>query len=159
MKTSASTGTRTRREHVNVEDDDGYTFQEDSHVNLSNDPTKTCMKERRKTGIWSEDDRKLLRNLVQEYEQRKVSIEWTNVGQRLNRSKADCWRRYYRFDNPKIKKGPFTPEEDFQLRMLVKRFGVGRWALLARAWNNGRTDEMCRFRWNKLNKLDKQKNQ
>lgn len=48
--------------------------------------------------------------------------------------------------NPNIRRDKWTPEEDAKLIELVKTFGVGRWAEIARNCD-GRTDQQCMGRW------------
>jgi hypothetical protein len=48
--------------------------------------------------------------------------------------------------NPNIRRDKWTAEEDAKLIELVKTFGVGRWAEIARNCD-GRTDQQCMGRW------------
>lgn len=48
--------------------------------------------------------------------------------------------------NPDIKRDKWEPEEDALLLELVKAYGVGRWAEIARQID-GRTDQQCMGRW------------
>jgi myb proto-oncogene protein len=48
--------------------------------------------------------------------------------------------------NPNIRRDKWTEEEDAKLIELVKTFGVGRWAEIARNCD-GRTDQQCMGRW------------
>ncbi|KAF9287012.1 hypothetical protein BGZ68_002337 [Mortierella alpina] len=52
---------------------------------------------------------------------------------------------------PRSIKGPWTPEEDRQLRMLVKELGAEKWVLIASRLGS-RTGKQCRERWH--NHLD-----
>jgi hypothetical protein len=48
--------------------------------------------------------------------------------------------------NPNIRRDKWTDEEDSQLVDLVKTFGIGKWAEIARHMV-GRTDQQCMGRW------------
>jgi myb proto-oncogene protein len=48
--------------------------------------------------------------------------------------------------NPNIRRDKWTSDEDAKLIELVKTFGVGRWAEIARNCD-GRTDQQCMGRW------------
>jgi myb proto-oncogene protein len=48
--------------------------------------------------------------------------------------------------NPNIRRDKWTAEEDAKLMELVKTFGIGRWAEIARNCE-GRTDQQCMGRW------------
>ncbi|KAF6262542.1 Homeodomain-like protein [Scenedesmus sp. NREL 46B-D3] len=48
--------------------------------------------------------------------------------------------------NPNIRRDKWTDDEDAKLIELVKTFGVGRWAEIARNCD-GRTDQQCMGRW------------
>lgn len=48
--------------------------------------------------------------------------------------------------NPNIRRDKWSAEEDAKLIELVKTFGVGRWAEIARNCD-GRTDQQCMGRW------------
>lgn len=48
--------------------------------------------------------------------------------------------------NPNIRRDKWTEDEDAKLIELVKTFGVGRWAEIARNCD-GRTDQQCMGRW------------
>jgi hypothetical protein len=48
--------------------------------------------------------------------------------------------------NPNIRRDKWTADEDAKLIELVKTFGVGRWAEIARNCD-GRTDQQCMGRW------------
>ncbi|KAK5828132.1 Homeodomain-like protein [Linnemannia elongata] len=52
---------------------------------------------------------------------------------------------------PRSIKGPWTPEEDRQLRNLVKELGAEKWVLIASRLGS-RTGKQCRERWH--NHLD-----
>ncbi|KAG0062020.1 hypothetical protein BGZ90_003289, partial [Linnemannia elongata] len=52
---------------------------------------------------------------------------------------------------PRSIKGPWTPEEDRQLRMLVNELGAEKWVLIASRLGS-RTGKQCRERWH--NHLD-----
>ena len=48
--------------------------------------------------------------------------------------------------NPSLVKGPWTKEEDEQVRDLVKKYGPKRWSMIAKHLN-GRIGKQCRERF------------
>ncbi|KAF9984235.1 hypothetical protein BGZ75_004194, partial [Mortierella antarctica] len=65
--------------------------------------------------------------------------------------KDQCLQRWRMISKPRSIKGPWTPEEDRQLRMLVKELGAEKWVLIASRLGS-RTGKQCRERWH--NHLD-----
>ncbi|KAF9100527.1 DNA binding transcription coactivator transcription factor, partial [Mortierella sp. GBA35] len=68
-----------------------------------------------------------------------------------SRDKDQCLQRWRMISKPRSIKGPWTPEEDRQLRMLVNELGAEKWVLIASRLGS-RTGKQCRERWH--NHLD-----
>ena len=61
------------------------------------------------------------------------STGWTTIGEELGRAPMDCSSKYKSIHNNKLKKGPFTAEEDALIRQRVGEWGDkgnGLWAAL-----------------------------
>ena len=54
--------------------------------------------------------------------------------------------RWQKVVNPSLVKGPWTKEEDEQVRDLVKKYGPKRWSMIAKHLN-GRIGKQCRERY------------
>ncbi|KAF9981062.1 Transcription factor myb3r-5 [Mortierella antarctica] len=68
-----------------------------------------------------------------------------------SRDKDQCLQRWRMISKPRSIKGPWTPEEDRQLRTLVSELGAEKWVLIASRLGS-RTGKQCRERWH--NHLD-----
>ncbi|KAF9927269.1 Transcription factor myb3r-5 [Linnemannia zychae] len=68
-----------------------------------------------------------------------------------SRDKDQCLQRWRMISKPRSIKGPWTPEEDRQLRTLVNELGAEKWVLIASRLGS-RTGKQCRERWH--NHLD-----
>ncbi|KAG0220030.1 Transcription factor myb3r-5, partial [Mortierella sp. GBA43] len=68
-----------------------------------------------------------------------------------SRNKDQCLQRWRMISKPRSIKGPWTPEEDRQLRALVNELGAEKWVLIASRLGS-RTGKQCRERWH--NHLD-----
>ncbi|KAG0306679.1 DNA binding transcription coactivator transcription factor, partial [Dissophora globulifera] len=68
-----------------------------------------------------------------------------------SRDKDQCLQRWRMISKPRSIKGPWTPEEDRQLRSLVNELGAEKWVLIASRLGS-RTGKQCRERWH--NHLD-----
>ncbi|GJJ76706.1 transcription factor MYB, plant [Entomortierella parvispora] len=68
-----------------------------------------------------------------------------------SRDKDHCLQRWRMISKPRSIKGPWTPEEDRQLRTLVHELGAEKWVLIASRLGS-RTGKQCRERWH--NHLD-----
>ncbi|KAF9348254.1 hypothetical protein BGX26_000314, partial [Mortierella sp. AD094] len=68
-----------------------------------------------------------------------------------SRDKDQCLQRWRMISKPRSIKGPWTPEEDRQLRLLVNELGPEKWVLIASRLGS-RTGKQCRERWH--NHLD-----
>eukprot|EP00775_Hariotina_reticulata_P010348 gene10348-10505_t len=94
------------------------------------------------TGAWDQDEDDLLY-----YWQGKVGNKWSEVAKHIpGRTGQQCAQRWRHKVNPNIRRDKWTSEEDAKLIELVKTFGVGRWAEIARNCD-GRTDQQCMGRW------------
>lgn len=68
-----------------------------------------------------------------------------------DRSDMQCLHRWEKVLNPSLVKGPWTPEEDEKVKVLVAKFGAKKWSLIAEHLP-GRIGKQCRERWhNHLN--------
>ncbi|KAG0026262.1 Transcription factor myb3r-5, partial [Podila clonocystis] len=67
------------------------------------------------------------------------------------RDKDQCLQRWRMISKPRSIKGPWTPEEDRQLRALVNELGAEKWVLIASRLHS-RSGKQCRERWH--NHLD-----
>jgi hypothetical protein len=67
------------------------------------------------------------------------------------RKDVQCMHRWQKVLDPQLVKGPWTPEEDAKVVMLVQRLGPKKWSAIA-AHLPGRIGKQCRERWhNHLN--------
>ena len=84
---------------------------------------------------------------------------WNEVA-RCVRTKTDvqCRERWTNVLSPNVRQGAWTKEEDALLLGAVEKYGVGKWALVARAIPN-RTDNHCWRRWKELKRDSKQQDE
>ena len=76
-------------------------------------------------------------------------IEWKAIGQELGRVPQDCRQNWNSILQSKMKKGPYTAEEDALIRQRVAEWGdkgKGLWVSLQDEM--GRSDANIRARWN-----------
>lgn len=74
--------------------------------------------------------------------------EWKKVSEIVFGSPdydVQCFHRWQKVLNPKVTKGPWTKEEDDQVKKLVDRFGAKKWSLIA-SHLPGRIGKQCRER-------------
>lgn len=99
-------------------------------------------------GHWSPEEDKLLQKAVKKYEAKN----WKKIAEELNgRTDVQCLHRWQKVLNPNLIKGPWTPEEDKLVLLLVEKNGPQKWTSIA---DNlpGRIGKQCRERWhNHLN--------
>ncbi|KIY94715.1 tryptophanyl-tRNA synthetase [Monoraphidium neglectum] len=79
--------------------------------------------------------------------QGKVGNKWSEVAKHIpGRTGQQCAQRWRHKVNPNIRRDKWTEDEDSHLMDLVKTFGIGKWAEIARHMQ-GRTDQQCMGRW------------
>ena len=72
------------------------------------------------------------------------------------RSRGSLSQRWYRVLNPFISKCAWSQEEDAKLLELAQRHGTKSWVRIAQEFQN-RTDVQCRYRYNQINSMKKEK--
>lgn len=77
---------------------------------------------------------------------------WKMVANYLpGKTEVQCLHRWTKVLNPNLTKGPWTEEEDQQVRELVAKYGAKKWSAIA-SHLPGRIGKQCRERWhNHLN--------
>jgi len=91
------------------------------------------------------------KNLNEDIE--KKEINWVDLALVVGtKDPSRCRERWVNHLDPTINFDPFTKEEDEQLMKLVKIFGVGNWAKIAK-WMPGRTDRKLMLRWKRLDEI------
>lgn len=103
---------------------------------------------------WTEEENKLLKDLVAKYGPKN----WKNIAEALgNRHSADqCNQHWHRVVDPNIVKGDWTQEEDDLLMEKVQQLGESSWTKVAE-YIEGRTDIQCRHRYFQKKKENKMK--
>ncbi|KAL4373957.1 uncharacterized protein [Arachis hypogaea] len=97
---------------------------------------------------WSEEEDNLLIQIVKKHEARN----WKKIAAYLSgRTEAQCLHRWQKVLDPDLVKGYWTKEEDDRLTELVRKYGLKRWAEIAK-FLPGRIGKQCRERWH--NNLD-----
>lgn len=92
---------------------------------------------------WSREQDELLRKCLARYGRRS----WKEIARHIpNRTDIQCLHRWNTVLNPDLVKGPWTPEEDEEIRSLVSQFDTPRWSLIAKHLP-GRIGKQCRERW------------
>lgn len=77
-------------------------------------------------------------------------IDWKSIGRELHRVPKDCVTKWNSILFSKMKKGPFTAEEDALIRLRVVEWGdkgQGVWVSLSKELNRPNTTIF--HRWNK----------
>ena len=94
-------------------------------------------------GPWSiEQDRKLL-----EWIKSEGAKHWNQCAEYVNgRTGKQCRERWFNTLNPQIRKGEWTPEEDFIIFESFRIFG-SQWTNIAKKLNNGRTENSIKNRF------------
>jgi hypothetical protein len=103
----------------------------------------------RKSNPWSSvEDARLLAAI-----HRFGSANWTAVAEFVGhgRTRAQCSQRWSRGLDPRLKKAPWTAEEESQLRDLVAQYGLKAWTRIATQMSN-RSDVQCRYQYRRLMK-------
>uniref|UniRef100_A0A1D1Y9H1 Myb-related protein 3R-1 n=1 Tax=Anthurium amnicola TaxID=1678845 RepID=A0A1D1Y9H1_9ARAE len=111
-------------------------------------PWRTTGPIKRAKGGWTPQEDEILTNAVKTYKGRC----WKKIAEFFpDRSEVQCLHRWQKVLNPKLIKGPWTPEEDDKMIDLVAKYGPTKWSFIARSLP-GRIGKQCRERWhNHLN--------
>ena len=76
-------------------------------------------------------------------------IDWTRIGRELGRQPKDCQDKWRLILASKMKKGPFTLEEDALIRRRVEEWGdKGRGLWVSLQEEMGRRAFLIQHRWN-----------
>lgn len=99
-------------------------------------------------GHWTKEEDALLRQAVLKYDAKN----WKKIAECLiGRTDVQCLHRWQKVLNPNLIKGPWTPEEDKLVLLLVEKNGPQKWTQIAEHLP-GRIGKQCRERWhNHLN--------
>lgn len=99
-------------------------------------------------GHWTKEEDALLKTAVLKYEGKN----WKKIAECLHgRTDVQCLHRWQKVLNPNLIKGPWTPEEDELVLLLVEKNGPQKWTQIAE-YLPGRIGKQCRERWhNHLN--------
>jgi hypothetical protein len=96
---------------------------------------------------WTEEEDNLLRQFIVQY-----GKQWSVIATHIpNRSATQIAARWEKCINPKLTKGPFSPEEDQLIVDFVERNGTHAWPKIGAVLPH-RTAKQCRERW--FNNLD-----
>ncbi|CAN0179078.1 unnamed protein product, partial [Phaeothamnion confervicola] len=91
---------------------------------------------------WHPGEDERLRNAVSEVGE----VNWKEIASRVkSRNHVQCLQRWKKVLRPGLIKGPWTPEEDERLVILIGR-GFKNWGALSQHLP-GRTSKQCRERW------------
>ncbi|KAH6798146.1 hypothetical protein C2S52_022700 [Perilla frutescens var. hirtella] len=103
---------------------------------------------RRAKGGWTPEEDDTLRKAVAAFRGKS----WKKIAEFFpHRSEVQCLHRWQKVLNPELVKGPWTPEEDEKIIMLVAKYGPTKWSVIAKSLP-GRIGKQCRERWhNHLN--------
>ncbi|KAG1874714.1 hypothetical protein DFJ58DRAFT_877886 [Suillus subalutaceus] len=95
---------------------------------------------------WSDEEDSRLRLAVQAY-----GTSWVYVASAIpGRHNDQCRDRWNDILNPAVTKGRWTEEEDQDLLTTVQQLGTSSWKEISNRLGSGRTDSMCRNRYNNL---------
>lgn len=110
--------------------------------------TSDSRTEESKRGKWTKLEDENLRLAVEAFGEKK----WTRISERVpTRTPLQCLHRWMKILKPGLVKGPWSSQEDEQLRDWVQRFGPTNWSQCAESIA-GRSGKQCRERWdNALN--------
>jgi len=113
-------------------------------TNTATKPTSSSNKKRRASmGKWTIAEDELLRKSVTE----NNAKNWKRIAQALpGRTDVQCLHRWQKVLKPGLIKGPWTPEEDAKVVLLVKKYGQKKWSTIATELK-GRLGKQCRERW------------
>lgn len=99
-------------------------------------------------GHWTKEEDAILRAAVKKYDAKN----WKKIAECLQgRTDVQCLHRWQKVLNPNLIKGPWTPDEDKLVLLLVEKNGPQKWTHIAENLP-GRIGKQCRERWhNHLN--------
>ncbi|KAI0040698.1 hypothetical protein FA95DRAFT_1566185 [Auriscalpium vulgare] len=103
-----------------------------------------------KRGNWTTEEDDVLRIAVGLYGHAWIDIA-TFIPGRTNEQCRDRWSERL---NPSVAKGKWSKEEDALLLSAVDALGVGQWKEISEQVGTGRTDNMCRYRYETLKKQE-----
>ncbi|KAI0316986.1 hypothetical protein OF83DRAFT_1172384 [Amylostereum chailletii] len=101
-------------------------------------------------GGWTEEEDKKLRLAVAVWGNSWVDVASVMAG----RTNEQCRDRYTDKLNPTIIRGKWTTSEDANLRAAVEEIGEGKWKKISQKLASGRTDNMCRQRYEVIRRID-----
>lgn len=99
-------------------------------------------------GSWSKTEDEKLMAIVEELGGNVKN--WTDISKKMvpfTRTPKQCRERYHQNLKPNLNKEPITEEEGEKINQMVIKHGK-KWAYIARALNNGRSDNTVKNWWN-----------
>jgi len=136
-------------------DSDVYADDSDQEFSTKTRTLKTSSSTTTKNstgGSWKRKDDDLLMKAVRNYDNqnhnsKKSNRDWKVISSQVpGKSEAQCANRWQKVLNPTLIKGPWTAEEDEQLRVLVNEHGARQWTKIA-SLMKGRVGKQCNERW------------
>ncbi|XP_020571176.1 transcription factor MYB3R-3 isoform X2 [Phalaenopsis equestris] len=113
-----------------------------SPVTSSPNHRRTSGPIRRAKGGWTPNEDETLRHAVELHKGRN----WKKIAESVpGRTEVQCLHRWQKVLNPKLIKGPWTPEEDNVIIELVAKYGPTKWSVIAGSLP-GRIGKQCRER-------------
>jgi len=127
-----------------------YNYSRINYINNNNnssdlnDYSKKNIEENfKKTGKWSEEEDKILSELVQKF----GGKNWKKISLYIpGRTSIQCLHRWTKILQPGLVKGPWTIEEDRKLLDWIRKEGPTKWTQCA-DFIKGRSGKQCRERW------------
>ncbi|KAJ1653160.1 hypothetical protein IWQ61_006664, partial [Dispira simplex] len=93
---------------------------------------------------WTKSEDEALKEAVKVYGAH--ADNWPLIAKAVpGRGNKSCRKRWFHTLDPDLRRGPWTPEEDIQLRRAVEQYGQ-QWSQVARTIP-GRRDDQCAKRW------------